>query len=408
VKPPRPPIAAAAGCVIAVLAAATACKTHSQPLSAPRQVAFRAVKLCEMDSAIERAIAAKQCPGGVLWVEHEGAVYHRAFGNRSLVPAVEPMTEDTIFDAASLTKVIACTPAIMLLIERGQVSLDAPVCAYIPEFKGGGKERVIVRQLLTHTSGLRGDIETSSDWHGQAEAIRKACEETLQTPPGTALRYSDINFFLLGEIVQRVSRQPLERFVAKEIYGPLRMTDTGFLPPPEQLGRIAPTEVVNGKAWRGVVHDPTARHMGGVAGHAGLFLTAADLARFARMLLNGGALDGVRIFNPETVRLMTSVQTPDTIPQRRGLGWDIDSSFSGPRGKFFPIGSYGHTGWTGTSLWVDPYSKSFVIFLSNRNHPTESGSVTDLRAKLGTLTAEAVPDFNFVWVPGALPPQPGN
>jgi len=147
---------------------------------------------------------------------------------------------------------------------------------------------------------------------------------------------------------------------------------------------------VNGKPWRGVVHDPTARHMGGVAGHAGLFTTAPDLARYARMLLNLGELDGVRLFKPETVKLMTSVQTPPEISAKRGLGWDIASPFSGPRGEIFPIGSYGHTGWTGGSLWIDPQSKTFVIFLSNRNHPTEAGSVIALRHQLGTLAAEAV------------------
>src|SRR5204863_3833652 len=190
--------------------------------------------------------------------------------------------------------------------------------------------------------------------------------------------------------------------VKREVYKPLGMKDTGFNPPKERLGRIAPTEVEDGVPVRGVVHDPRSRRMGGVAGHAGLFFTAADLARYASMLLNLGELDGVRIFKPETVKLMTSVQTPPEVTSRRGLGWDIDSSYSGPRGKIFPLGSYGHTGWTGTSLWIDPFSKTFVIFLSNRNHPTEKGNVQALRAKLGTLAAEAVADFNFANVPGAL------
>jgi uncharacterized protein YbbC (DUF1343 family)/CubicO group peptidase (beta-lactamase class C family) len=373
-----------------------------QAQSAP---AFRKDKLEQMDAAIEQAIADKRCPGGVLWLEHRGVVYHKAYGNRALVPDVEKMTEDTIFDAASLTKVCACTPAMMLLIERGKVDLEAPVSVYIPEFTGDGKEKVTVRQLMTHTSGFRGDIETRSDWHGQAAAVAKACAEKLQSAPGTAIRYSDINFFMLGEIVQRVSHMPLNEFVEKEIYKPLRMRDTGYLPPKSKLKRIAPTEVVNGKPYRGVVHDPTSRHMGGVAGHAGLFFTAADVARYARMLLNYGTLDGVRIFKPETVKLMTSVQTPESITARRGLGWDIDSGYSGPRGKVFPIGSYGHTGWTGTSIWIDPFSQTFIIFLSNRNHPDESGNVGMLRSRLGTLAAEAVPDFNFSGVPGALQPR---
>src|SRR5262245_33476348 len=191
---------------------------------------LRQDKLEAMDAAILKAIADKRCPGGVLWFEHRGASYHKAFGNRALVPAIEPMTEDTIFDAASLTKVVACTPAVMLLIERGKIRLEDAVQTYIPEFKGDGKETITVRQLLTHTSGLRPDIETSTDWQGQAAAIRKACEEKLQTPPGTAFRYSDINFFLLGEIVQRASGMPLEEFVVQNIYQPLRMADSEFKP----------------------------------------------------------------------------------------------------------------------------------------------------------------------------------
>ena len=368
----------------------------------PAQV-FRPDKLAAMDTAIETAITNHQCPGGVLWLEHNGVAYHKAYGYRALVPKPEPMTEDTIFDMASLTKVIATTPAIMLLIERGRVKLDAPVSAYIPAFTGEGRGKVTVRELLTHTSGLPADLETN-DWHGYATAINMACNEKLQFPPGTAFGYSDINFILLGEIVQRVTKTPLQDFVQREIYEPLKMTDTGFLPSKSKLSRVAPTEVVNGEPWRGVVHDPSARRMGGVAGDAGLFSTASDLARFARMMLNLGELDGVRIFESDTVKLMTTPQTPSAVHVLHGLGWDIDSPYSGPRGKLFPIGSYGHTGWTGTSIWIDPFSKTFVIFLSNRNHPTEAGNVIALRRQLGTLAAQAVIGFNFTNVPGALHP----
>lgn len=372
---------------------------------------FRAEKLAAMDAAIETAIASNKCPGGVLWLEHDGVAYHKAYGHRALVPRREAMTEDTIFDMASLTKVVATTPAVMLLVERGQVKLDAPVGTYLPEFNpgapertsaaaaGGGRELVTVRELLTHTSGLPPDLETHTDWSGYETAIKKACAETLQSKPGTAFKYSDINFILLGEIVQRVSGMPLQVFVQREIYGPLKMTDTGYLPPESELPRVAPTEVVDGKPWRGVVHDPTARRMGGVAGHAGLFSTASDLARYARMMLNLGELDGVRILKPETVKQMTSVQTPADVAAKRGLGWDIDSAYSGPRGNLFPPGSYGHTGWTGGSLWIDPFSKTFVIFLSNRNHPTEAGNVLGLRRELGTLAAEALPDVDFSRAP---------
>lgn len=364
---------------------------------------FRAEKLAEMDAAINIAIADHKCPGGVLWLQHDGAVYEKAFGNRALVPAIEPMTTNTVFDLASLTKVIATTPAILLLIQRSEVKVDAPVKTYIPEFSGAGKDAVTVRELLTHTSGLPPDIETVTGWHGENTAIKMICAEKLFAPPGTVYKYSDLNFVLLGEIVQRVSQMPLQDFVRREIYAPLKMTDTGFLPLQNgiELSRIAPTEVVNGQPWRGVVHDPTARHMGGVAGNAGLFSTAADLARYAQMLLNLGELEGVRVFEPATVTLMTTMQMPSGMTMLHGLGWDIDSPYAGPRGHLFPIGSYGHTGWTGTSIWIDPYSKTFIIFLSNRNHPTEAGSVIALRRRLGTLAAEAITDFNFSNAPDA-------
>ncbi|MBI3851553.1 MAG: DUF1343 domain-containing protein [Verrucomicrobia bacterium] len=386
---------------LGLLIGLSACKT-TPPAPLP---VFQPAKLLEMDAAINQTIAEKSIPGGALWLERNGHAYHKAYGHRSLVPAEEPMTEDTIFDAASLTKVIACTPAVMLLVERGQVKLDAPVHSYIPEFAGDGKEAVTIRQLLTHTSGLRPDIETKTKWHGQETAIQMACREKLQSSPGTTFRYSDINFFLLGEVVQRVTSRKLEEFVTHEIYQPLKMMDTGYVPPASKRARIAPTEMTDGEMLRGTVHDPTARLMGGVAGHAGLFTTATDLARYARMMLNEGTLEGVRIFKPETVRLMTSVQSPPAVSARRGLGWDIDSGYSRPRGKIFPLGSYGHTGFTGGCLWIDPFSKTFWIFLSNRVHPDGKGSVATLQATLANLAAEAVVGFNFAYVPGSLSPR---
>jgi uncharacterized protein YbbC (DUF1343 family)/CubicO group peptidase (beta-lactamase class C family) len=384
--------------------------TEGQSQTTKRPVATSEVyyseKLAAMDAAINAAIADKSCPGGVLWLEHNGIAYHKSFGKRALVPAEETMTEDTIFDAASLTKVLATTPAVMLLVERGKVQVDTPVKAYIPEFVGEGREAITVRHLLTHTSGLRPGIPAYPPWAGYNEGIELAVTEKPTSPVGTVFRYSDVNFILLGEVVRRASGSPLNEFAEREVYQPLKMTDTAFLPSTNKLARIAPTEKEKDEVLRGRVHDPTSRRMGGVAGHAGLFTTAEDLSRFARMMLNGGELDGIRIFKPETVKLMTSVQSPEAVPQRRGLGWDVDSPYAGPRGKFFPVGSYGHTGWTGTSIWLDPFSKTFLIFLSNRNHPTEEGSVIALRNKLGTLATEAIKDFNFVYVPGALASRP--
>jgi uncharacterized protein YbbC (DUF1343 family)/CubicO group peptidase (beta-lactamase class C family) len=366
---------------------------------------FKPEKLAEMDNAINGAIVDRRCPGGVLWLEHGDDVYRKAFGRRAVTPAAETMMEDTIFDAASLTKVVACAPAVMLLVERGRVGLEDRVAKYIPEFAAEGKQDITIRQLLTHTSGLRPDISLRPDWTGHDEAIRLSCVEKLASKPDEKFTYSDTGPILLGEIVRRVSGEMLDVFLARELYAPLKMTDTGFNPPRSKLGRIAPTEVERGTPVRGVVHDPRARRMGGVAGHAGLFTTATDLARYAKMLLNGGELDGVRVFKPETVKQMTTPQTPPGVGVRRGLGWDIDSNYSGPRGRLFPLGSFGHTGWTGTSLWIDPFSRSFVIFLSNRNHPDETGSVLQLRSRLGTLAAEAITDFDFANVPNALPPR---
>ena len=360
-------------------------------------------KLATIDNAITSTIAEKNIPGAVFWMERKDESYHRAYGHRAVAPEFEPMSENTIFDAASLTKVLAGTPAVMLLVERGKIDLDASVAKYLPEFGVGGKEAITVRQLLNHTSGLRPDVNTRPPWSGSDTALRLACEEKLQAKPGTVFRYSDINLFVAGFVAERASGRSLNEFVRDEIYRPLGMSDTGYLPPADKLTRVAPTELTDGRMLRGVVHDPTARFMGGVAGHAGIFTTAHDVARFARMMLNGGELDGVRVFKPATVALMTSVQTPTNIVPRRGLGWDIDSGYSRPRGKIFPLGSYGHTGFTGTALWIDPFSKTFWILLSNRVHPDGKGNVLPLQATLGTLVAEAVEGFDFANVAGALP-----
>lgn len=372
---------------------------------------FHSQKLAEIDTTITTAISSNKLPGGVLWIEHfstipgrPNAIYHRAYGNRSVDP-VEPMTEDTIFDAASLTKVVATTSALMVLYDRGQLDIDAPVSKYLPEFNSPAQQPITVRQLLTHTSGLRPDLTLTTPWSRYDTGIKLDLAEQPTTKPGTAFRYSDINFELLGEIVHRISGKPLNEFCAREVFQPLGMKDSGFLPKAPKE-RIAPTTKEEGDQYfRGIVHDPTARRMQGVAGHAGLFTTASDCARFCRMLLNNGSLDGKRFVKPASVALFTTVQSPPGLA-RRGLGWDIDSAYAGPRGKYFPVGSYGHTGWTGGSIWIDPFSKSFVIFLSNRNHPTEAGNVIALRSALGTLAAEAIPDFNFLYVPNALERAP--
>ncbi len=345
--------------------------------------------MASLKAALDQAIKGHQTPGAVAWIEHAGAVEHWAQGERALVPEKEAMSEDTIFDAASLTKVVATTPSVMLLIEQGKVALAAPVKRYLPEFTGEGRDAITVQQLLTHTSGLPADIPAKPAWTGYAEGIRLACASVPKPAPGQAFRYSDINFILLGEIVHRVSGDTLDVFAREHVFAPLQMQDTGFKPASALLPRIAPTERdETGRMLRGVVHDPTSRRMGGVAGHAGLFLTARDLARYARLMLHG-EVDGVRLFRPETLALMTHSQTPAALPERRGLGWDIDSKFSRPRGKLFPLGSFGHTGYTGTAMWIDPASQTFYVLLTTRLHPDGKGDVRDLYEEVGTLVAKA-------------------
>jgi len=301
------------------------------------------------------------------------------------------MTLDTIFDLASLTKVIATTSSMMKLFEQGKFRLNDRVTDYIPEFQNG-KSDITIRNLFTHFSGLRPDLPLNTPWTGYETGIRMACSDPPQGPPGARFVYSDINFELLGEIVHRLSGQMLNDYARQNIFLPIGMKETMFLPPAALLPRIAPTERTpkDGPPLRGVVHDPTARNMGGVAGHAGLFSTADDLSRFAQMMLNGGEISGVRLFSPLTIRKFTEPQSPPDQPILRGLGWDIDSNLSGNRGELFPIGSFGHTGFTGTSIWIDPSTKTYVILLANSVHPTQRPAITPLRGKVATIAAAAV------------------
>ena len=342
-----------------------------------------------MDNTITSAIADGELPGAVVLLGHNGKiVYEKAYGWRALVPTREPMTLDTIFDAASLTKVLATTPSMMKLVERGQVRLNDLVTRYLPEFEGG-KTEITVRELMTHYSGLRPDLDLTPEWSGYQAGIKKALGEYPIVPPATRFIYSDINFILLGEIVHRVSGKPLDEFAHDEIFQPLGMKETTYLPPASWKPRIAPTEIPPGEQMplRGVVHDETTRFMGGVAGHAGVFTTAADLAKYAQMLLNLGEYNGVRLFSPITVQTMTSPQSPVDQIAKRGLGWDVDSPFSGNRGDLFPRGSFGHTGFTGTSLWVDPVTHTYVILMANSVHPHRKAAITSLRGRVASVAA---------------------
>ncbi len=355
--------------------------------------AVSAQSFAPLDEAINLAIEQGKLPGAVLLIGHNGQVaYQKAYGKRAIVPRPEAMTLDTVFDCASLTKVIATTSSVMKLFEQGKFRLNDKITDYIPEFQGG-KSDITIRNLLTHFSGLQPDVPLNTPWTGYQHGIDLACTFKPGGPPATRYVYSDINFILLGELVHRVSGQMVNDYARQNIFLPLGMKDSMFQPPASLVPRIAPTErhpVRTGAPLRGVVHDPTARNMGGVAGHAGLFSTAADLSRFAQMMLNGGELEGARIFNPLTVAKFTSPQTPPDQPILRGLGWDIDSPNSGNRGDLFPIGSYGHTGFTGTSIWIDPSTQTYVILLANSVHPDLRPAITPLRGKVATMAAAAV------------------
>ena len=348
-----------------------------------------AVRLSSVDAVIEQAIHDGNIPGAVLLVGHNGhVIYRKAYGNRALEPRREPMTLDTIFDLASLTKVIATTTAVMQLVEQGKVRLNDPVAKYLPEFAQNGKDDVTIRQLLTHYSGLAPDLDLKTPWEGKDTAYRMAFAETPQDPPGSRFSYSDINFIMLGALVERVSGESLDEYCERHIFLPLKMMHTRFLPPAAWRAKIAPTQYdENEHMLRGVVHDPTARRMGGVAGHAGLFSTADDLAKFAQTLLNGGG----GILSPLSVEKMTQPEQPPSAPVLRGFGWDIDSPFSSNRGDLLPIGSYGHTGFTGTSIWIDPTTQTYIILLTNAVHPRGKGNAIALRSEVATAVAAALP-----------------
>ena len=350
----------------------------------PRKAANAAPRLSSLDAIVEDAIQDAQVPGAVLLVWHDGqVVYRKAFGNRSLEPRREAMTVDTVFDIASLTKVVATTVAVMQLVEKGDIRVNEPVAKYLPEFAQNGKEDVTIRQLLTHFSGLPEDLDLTQPWQGRDTALQMAYAEKPMDPPGSRFLYSDVNFIVLGALVERVSGMTLEQYCRQHIFTPLAMGETRFLPPPSWLMKIAPTQFdEQNHMLHGIVHDPTARRMGGVAGHAGVFSTADDLSKFAQFLLTGGP-----VLSPLMIEKMTTPQQPPTATVLRGFGWDIDSPFSSNRGDLLPVGSFGHTGFTGTSMWIDPTTRTFIILLTNAVHPRGKGSAVALRSKIATAVA---------------------
>ena len=380
------------------------------PSARPESVAVSSVRLAQMDAVINEEINQQHLPGAVVLVSRKGRImWQKSYGARVVEPTHEAMTAETIFDLASLTKVVATATSIMILVERGKLRLNDPVSLYIPELKGEGRENITIEQLLTHRSGYAPDFDLGERWTGYDEAIKRLIKEPLRNPAGTRFTYSDIGFIALGEVVKRVSGMPIDQFARRNIFLPLHMRDTGFRPAPTLRARIAPTENrrgqlsylgdtpanlgTEGDLWlRGQVHDPTSYRMGGVAGHAGLFSTAKDLAIYCQMILNGGAYRGVRVLSPLSVAEMTRPRLVSNTGATRGLGWDINTSYSTNRGELFPLGSFGHTGFTGTSIWIDPSSQMFVVFLSNRVHPDGKGDVGPLRGRVASIVAGSITD----------------
>lgn len=343
-----------------------------------------------LDAQVRAQIAARQLPGAVLIFGDAHRIWMRhAWGARTLAPKRKPMTVDTVFDLASLTKVVATTTSILQLAEQGRLQLDAPAALYWPDFGLNGKACITVRQLLSHSSGLRGGLDLKDPWQGHVEGLRRAVNETLVSLPGTQTTYSDINFIVLGELVRRVSGLPLDVYVQRHVLSPLHMNDTGFTPPRMKVKRIAPTEASEGRMLQGIVHDPTARRMGGVAGHAGLFGTADDLARFAQAILRHD-----QVLKPSSVASMQAPQGPVASREGRGLGWQLLAPLVANRDDLPPLGMIGHTGYTGTGIWIDLVQGRFIVLLSSRVHPDGKGDVRPLRRQvLALLSSLSAPMF---------------
>ena len=335
-----------------------------------------------IDFLMERAIADNLIAGGVVVVgNHAGILASSARGKLSGRPDAPLLDQQSIFDLASLTKVIATAPAVMKLLDEGRITLHDPLTRWFPEFKGSERENTTILHLLTHTSGLT-DFDMSTE-QSMETAIHKAAAEKNRPLPGSRFSYADINFILLGELVHRVSGRTLDTYCREELFTPLLTPETLFLPPVNLVARIAPTLGIDS----GTVQDRNARRLGSVAGHAGLFSSAQDLARFARLMLAGGALDGRRILSERAVEQMTSPFLCSNGSVVRGLGWDKSSPFSAPKGRLFSDASFGHSGYSGSSIWIDPKQDLFVILLTNRLNYRDIRVFNQLRSDISTLAA---------------------
>lgn len=398
----RKTVAAAVLTVLLALSAAAPASGGALPAAKPESVGMSSAHLALLDGLVETAVARRDFPGAVLVVARKGkVVYRRAFGLAQTVPEPRPLTADMIFDQASVTKPVATATAVMLLVERGRLRLWDKVKTYVPSFatwygeKGLPGEDARLFHLLTHTSGL----PPYTDAKEAAKALGDPCTTAAlaayiaaipkERPAGAAFVYSCLNYITLAHIVETVSGESLADFTAANVFKPLGMARTFFRPPAGLIEACVPTEVFDGRPLRGVVHDPLARLQGGISGNAGLFATADDLAVFAQMLLGGGALGGVRVLAPLTVARMTEIFPPFGA-FGRGLGWDLETDYSTNGGDLFGPRSYGHTGYTGTSVWIDPETATSVVFLTNRVHPDDKGDIIALRSKVANVVAAAV------------------
>ena len=358
----------------------------SSALAEDTAQARREARLQAIDALVEQAIARGELPGCVISIgTHAGDLYTRAFGERT---RGEPMTLDTLFDLASLTKPMVTTSSIAVLVERGALRLDQPASALLTELATPDKRRITVRQLLLHTSGLPGVGPLSQMEAGSAAARERIAAMPLASAPGRAFQYSDLGYILLGELIAKLSGEPLDKFAQRALFLPLHMQDTHYFVARAEIARSAPTELRDDAGIRGVVDDPRAYRLGGVAGNAGLFSTASDVARFARMLLRGGELDGARVLSERSVAEMLRVVHAGSV--ERTNGWDVQSSYSLGRGSLLSRSAFGHGGYTGTSLWIDPQHDLYVVVLSNRVHVGAHGTLHPLASSVADLAVRAL------------------
>ena len=382
--------------VVASCLVSTVANAADLPRLNPSAAGFDPARLAAIDGLVEELIVAEKMPGCVVCIgRRAGIVLLKAYGRRAVKPAPEAMTVDTVFDLASITKPVATATAIVRLVEEGKLRLSDPIATHIPEFAANGKEKLTVHDLLTHQSGLIADNAIEDYADGPAKAVERIWNLTPLHPAATKFIYSDVNFIVLGQLVERISGESVAAFAERATFEPLGMTETGYQPAEPLRTRAAPTEEREGRWMRGEVHDPRAWKLGGVAGHAGLFGTATDLARYATMMLRGGELEGVRVLAPETIAVMTR-GWPIPGGGFRGLGWDKRSPLSSNRGDLLTESAFGHGGFTGTALWIDPALDLYVIFLSNRVHPDGKGLVNPLIARIASAAAGAIAESRGV------------